>query len=74
MTFREYLAGRRKTDSIYGDFIADALGDRSLPDVQLWEELRSYLRTRRRGMDDDVLAAARTVWSRYEKFRSDASS
>jgi hypothetical protein len=69
MTFREYLAGRRKTDTPNGTFTSDALGDKSLPDVQSWEELRTYIRNKRYNVHQDVLDAARNVWRAYEKAR-----
>lgn len=65
MTFKEYLASRRITDTPQGDFTKDARRDESLPDVKTWEELRSYIRTKT--FHSEVLEAARLVWRAYLK-------
>jgi uncharacterized protein YozE (UPF0346 family) len=63
MTFKEYLATRRNTNTPQGDFTKDALRDKNLPDVKAWEELESYLRMKAGGVG--VIRAARSVWRAY---------
>lgn len=63
MTFAEYIATRRITDTPQGDFTMDAGRDKNLPDVKSWEELKRYLE--RKGGHSDVIAAARLVWQGY---------
>jgi hypothetical protein len=68
MTFKEYLARRRITDTPAGDFTADARSDGNLPNVTTWEELRSYLngKSAYRGTFL-VITPARKVWRDYER-------
>lgn len=63
MTFKEYLATRRNTNTPQGDFTKDALRDKNLPDVRTWAELESYLRSKAGGLG--IIRAARSVWSGY---------
>lgn len=63
MTFREYIAHRRKGDNPQGDFIGDARRDPRFPDVQSWPDLRLHLASR--GACEEVVAAARLVWQGY---------
>ena len=63
LTFAVYVAGRRVIDTPAGDFIADAKGDSTLPDVRTWPELETYLRAR--GASIDAVSAARAVWHQY---------
>ena len=63
MTFKEYIATRRITDTPQGDFTGDARRDKNLPDAKTWAELKSYLRWKT--SDSDVLNAARQVWQGY---------
>jgi hypothetical protein len=63
MSFREYVANRRVTDTPAGDFLADAKTDRGLPDAARWSELETHLR--QRGASVEALAAARVVWNGY---------
>ena len=68
MTFKEYLAIRRVTDTPAGDFTKDARADRHLPNVKTWEQLRRHVERRaplRNG--GDVLSAARQVWAGYQR-------
>lgn len=66
MTFKEYLATRKVTDTPPGDFTRDARGDRRMPDATSWAELREYIeRTVRGDMVDEVLPAAKAVWAAY---------
>ena len=63
MTFKEYVATRRITDTPQGDFTGDARRDNDMPDVKTWDELKSYLQFKvgRR----EVIEAARLVWQGY---------
>lgn len=63
MTFREYIARRRCSDNLQGDFVGDARRDRQFPDVQSWQELARYLY--RRGACEEAVEAARKVWQGY---------
>lgn len=63
MTFKEYLAARRSTDTPQGDFTGDALSDKKMPELKTWAELKSYLRGQL--VDSNVIEAARLVWQAY---------
>ena len=68
MTFKEYLAKRRVTDTPAGDFVSDARSDGSLPEVTSWAELRSYVeRKAELSIREDVVAAAHEVWRGYQR-------
>lgn len=72
MTFNQYLATRRVTNTPQGDFTKDAL-DRQLPDVQTWHELKAHLC----GITSDgrVIEAAHQVWTSYRaKLRRDRNA
>jgi len=67
MTFKEYLATRRVTDTPAGNFTADARSDRRFPDVTTWAELRRYVESRAEfSISDKVVEAARQVWRGYQ--------
>lgn len=67
MTFKEYLATRRVTDTPAGDFTGDARRDREFPEVTTWAELRDYAERRAGfGVRAEVVAAARQVWQGYQ--------
>lgn len=63
MSFKEYVAKRRVTDTPAGDFVGDAKRDRELPDARTWPELATYLASR--GAHRDAVSAARSVWRGY---------
>lgn len=63
MTFKEYLSKRRITNTPQGDFTEDARRDEKMPDVQTWDELKSYVRFKTR--HPDAMQAARLVWQGY---------
>lgn len=67
MTFKEYLATRRVTDTLAGDFTTDARSDRRLPNVTTWPELRRYVEGRA-GLATraEAVAAAYQVWQGYQ--------
>lgn len=68
MTFKEYLARRRITDTPAGDFTAGARRDRQLPNVTTWKALRLYLeRTTTYGDRDAVIRAGYDVWQGYQR-------
>jgi hypothetical protein len=69
VNFREYIARRRVTDTMAGDFTRDAKGDDTLPDAQSWDELEQYLW--RCSACDEAIVAARRVWRQYRR-HSDA--
>lgn len=65
MSFREYIARRRVTDTPTGDFTRHAKADPSLPDAQSWADVEAYaLGMGRRG----AVAAARSVWRSYRRY------
>lgn len=66
MTFKEYLASRRKTDTPAGDFAEDARRDSRLPDATTWEELRSYIERRAGRNVEAVREAGYAVWRGYQ--------
>lgn len=69
MTFREYLAQRRITDTPCGDFVQDARHDPTLPDIASWDALEGYLRLKTTGrMPVGVRLAARDVWRQYRRY------
>lgn len=67
MTFYEYMVKRRKTNTPNGDFVSDSLGMKGFPDVKTWDQLRSYIRSKRYNVHQDVIDAARNVWRAYVK-------
>jgi hypothetical protein len=68
MTFKEYLAARRVTDTPAGDFTGDARSDRELPDVTTWDQLRSYLERKAGfGIQEEVINAGHEVWRGYQR-------
>lgn len=69
MTFRDYVASRRITDTPAGDFTADARRDKRLPEIASWDDLHGYLRGRL--VHRDVVDAARAVWRGYVKARGE---
>lgn len=64
MSFKEYIRHRRVTETPAGDFTKDARDDQRLPDINTWEELRSYVSFNRG--DDKVVRAAKEVWKGYQ--------
>jgi hypothetical protein len=67
MTFKEYLATRRITDTPTGTFVTDSRGDRRFPDVDSWSDLRAYLSRRAGGGNREaVLEAGYLVWRGYQ--------
>lgn len=64
MSFKEYIRHRRVTDTPAGDFTKDARDDQRLPDINTWDELRTYVRLKRG--DDLVVRAAQDVWKGYQ--------
>jgi len=66
MTFKEYIAIRRITDTPAGDFTRDAQRDSSMPDVTTWNELRFYVERKADfSIRKAVIKAARQVWQGY---------
>lgn len=65
MTFKEYIAKRQARENPQGDFVRDCRDDRNMPDVQSWDELRSYL-SRLRACPEAV-EAGRLVWQSYQQ-------
>ena len=63
MSFKEYVAARRITDTPAGDFIKDAKRDGKLPDARTWPELDTYLRVQ--SAHGEAVKAARSVWQAY---------
>jgi len=65
VSFKEYLKGRRITDTPQGYFTVDALRDRKFPDAATWEEVENHVY----GLcfNEDVIAAGRIVWRQYVK-------
>jgi len=63
MTFRQFLRSRGVTDDAAGDFVADALEDRTLPRIKSWDVLEGYMRCRH--AIPDAIEAAREVWAEY---------
>lgn len=59
MTFIEYLRMPQSWEPEFASFVKDALGDRNMPDIRAWSDLRTYLK--RKG-DPDAMIAARFVW------------
>lgn len=43
MTFKQYILGCKITPDQRGDFVRLAKSDIHLPEVETWEEMRSYL-------------------------------
>ena len=66
-TFKDYVLtrpygfGRGRKES--WDFIAYARGDPQLPDIDCWQELRSYLERSGRA---HFVPAARVVWASFQ--------
>jgi len=65
MTFHEYVCRRRGDDNLIGDFIDDTKRVRDFPDVKSWGELKAALFFIGAWPDDDLLKAAKAVWTAY---------
>ena len=53
------------TDSIQGDYTAEAKIDVTLPDARSWKELEDYYDNYPRTVRDEVYRAAKLVWAQY---------
>ena len=60
MSFRDYIAKRRITDTPAGDFVADAKRDPGLPDAETWDELEAHLLAGNAA--SEAVEAGRGVW------------
>lgn len=67
-SFREYVMGRRITDTPAGDFVSDAKSDKTFPDAASWKEIESYLRLK--GACSDAVIAGKEVWKAYKARRA----
>ena len=68
MTFKEYLAQRRKRRTPTGDFVNDAIHDDDFPDVQSWGEVRRYLEAiPGYTVPPHVIALGYKVWRSYRR-------
>jgi hypothetical protein len=65
--FREFIRTQRVTRDHRGDFIGDAKGDRTLPNVKSWPELEVYLQQEK--ACSEAIQAAKKVWSEFERHR-----
>ena len=72
MTFSDYLATRRITDTPQGDFVKDARSDQAMAHITSWTELRDHLDSLF-WCSSDAVKAARQVWRGYETKRRLAS-
>lgn len=63
MSFKDYIARRRVTDTPAGDFTSEAKKDGRLPDAKTWRELKGYVINRRGA--HSVVQAAYQVWAGY---------
>lgn len=63
MSFKEYVAKRRVTNTPMGDFVGDAKGDAGLQDVRTWPDLETHLHLR--GACAGATEAGRAVWRGY---------
>ena len=63
MSFREYIARQRVTNTPVGDFISDAQFDKDFPEVKTLKELQSYLDLRNACCE--AHEAAKIVWRTY---------
>lgn len=64
MTFKEYLSKRQARDNMQGDVVKDARSDSGMPDVESWDELKTYLE--QKVADFAAIEAAQLVWSAYQ--------
>jgi hypothetical protein len=72
-SFRDYLMGRRITDTPEGDFVGDAKRDPLFLDATTWDEVESHLRSG--SACPEAIKAARNVWRQYEaRISASASS
>lgn len=62
-TFRDYVRGRRKTDTPAGDFVADLKSDSKFPDAKSWNDVENYLRSH--GACEAAVNAGKSVWRGY---------
>lgn len=65
MTFKEWLATRRITDSARGDFISDVLKDDRFPDGGYAEGIECYLI--RHHACPEAIKEFKKLWRQYEK-------
>jgi hypothetical protein len=65
MTFSEYLAKRRITDSPSGAFTLEAREDRNMAGIESWPALQAYLFRRHGSKVKESIEAAEPVWKGY---------
>lgn len=68
MSFKEYVMGRRKTNSINGDFIEDVKRDNQFTDTDDYQTIKDYLRAR--NACSEAMRAFSIMYSRYKKHSS----
>lgn len=70
MTFQQYLAGLRITDTPRGDFIGDARGDRRFAQatIETAGQLDTFLM--QHSACDEACRQARKLWRAYQRARA----
>jgi YozE SAM-like fold len=63
--FREFLRSKRWGVERDFRFVEDVKDDQQFPDVQSWEELEAFLRSR--NASPESLDSARALWQLYER-------
>jgi hypothetical protein len=68
MTFQEFVASRRITDTPCGDFVSDFRDDTAARrhDFKTWPQLRAYLRDEHHPCEE-AFRAAQCVWREYTR-------
>lgn len=64
LSFRDYMLGRRVTDTPAGDFVSDAKSDSRFPDAKTWREIESYLFSKQACWE--AVQAGKQVWRGYQ--------
>lgn len=65
MTFKEWLAMKRITDTPRGDFISDVLCDENFPDFNFRDANEQYLLKQR--ACQEAIKEFRKLWREYER-------
>lgn len=65
MTFKQWLATRNVTQNPRGDFLDDAKGDSSFPEVHSKDQLETYLASK--SACSEAVVEALKLWRQYAK-------
>jgi hypothetical protein len=68
-TFADFLASGLPFGDVVDPFVYDALRDTDFPDIESWDELESYIRSRDPDTAPETLRAVQLLWQLYVEGR-----